>query len=63
MLFISHRTADKQFALNLLERAQQRGYEERQLFLDSDEQSGIKIETKWEQVLYERIKDCWAMVV
>ncbi len=34
-----------------------------QLFLDSDEQSGIAAGTKWEQVLYERLKDCRALVV
>ncbi len=36
MLFISHRTADKQAALEFLERARKQGYEERQLFLDTD---------------------------
>ena len=63
MLFISHRTADKQFALNLLERARQRGYEERQLFLDSNPDAGIPAGSDWEQVIYEKLKQHRALIV
>lgn len=63
MLFISHRTADKKAALDLLERAKRRGYDERQLFLDSDPQSGIQPGDPWEQTLYSSLAKSRAMIV
>jgi hypothetical protein len=63
MLFISHRTADKEFAIDLLERAKQRGYEDRQLFLDSDPDSGFAAGSEWERVIYDRLKSHRAMIV
>jgi WD40 repeat protein len=63
MLFISHSTKDKATALELQQRLLQRGYEASQLFLDSDATSGIPAGSKWEQVLYNRLKDCRALIV
>ena len=63
MLFLSHSTKDKAAAGEMQQRLLSRGYDPAQLFLDSDEQSGIAAGTKWEQVLYERLKDCRALVV
>ncbi|HQZ64017.1 MAG TPA: TIR domain-containing protein [Planctomycetaceae bacterium] len=63
MLFLSHSTKDKPAALDIQQRLLSRGYDPAQLFLDSDEQSGIEAGTKWKQVLYERLKDCRALVV
>ena len=63
MLFLSHSTKDKAAAVEMQQRLLSRGYDPAQLFLDSDEQSGIAAGTKWEQVLYERLKDCPALVV
>ena len=63
MHFISHSSLDKAAALDLRDRLLARGYDAQQLFLDSDEDSGIAAGAKWEQVLYERLKDCRALVV
>ena len=63
MLFLSHSTKDKAAAVETQQRLLSRGYDPAQLFLDSDEQSGIAAGTQWEQVLYERLKDCRALVV
>lgn len=63
MLFISHPTADKQFALDLHRRALEQGYDERQLFLDSDLESGIPAGADWEHVIYDRLKNCRALLV
>ena len=62
-LFLSHSTKGKPATLDIQQRLLNRGYDPAQLFLDSDEQSGIAAGTKWEQVLYERLKDCQALVV
>ena len=63
MHFISHSSLDKTAALDLRDRLLARGYDAQQIFLDSDEDSGIAAGRKWEQVLYERLKDCRAMIV
>ena len=63
MLFISHKTDDKAHALRLRDRLLGRGYEPGQLFLDSDPKSGIRAGAKWEKELYERLKDCRALIV
>ena len=51
MHFISHSTLDKTAALDLRDRLLARGYDPQQIFLDSDEDSGIAAGKKWEQVL------------
>lgn len=63
MHFISHSSLDKAAALGLRDRLLARGYDAQQIFLDSDEDSGIAAGRKWEQVLYERLKDCRALIV
>ena len=63
MLFISHSTKDKAEALKLHALLLERGYDPKQLFLDSDEQSGIGAGEKWKQVLYEQLKDCHVLIV
>jgi|GEM_PF-1099764 len=63
MLFISHRSTDKQFALDIMCRAQVRGYSAQQLFLDSDRDAGIAAGADWEQEIYNRLKDCRALIV
>lgn len=63
MLFISHRSTDKEAALDIRRRAIERGYADRQLFLDSDPASGIAAGANWEHVIYERLKDCRALIV
>jgi WD40 repeat protein len=63
MLFISHSTRDKTEALKLHTLLLEQGYDPQQLFLDSDEQSGIGAGEKWKQVLYERLKDCHVLIV
>ena len=39
------------------------GYDVSQIFLDSDAETGIPAGSKWEQVLYARLKDCRALIV
>jgi len=63
MLFISHSSKDRTEANKLHGLLLGKGYAPMQLFLDSDEQSGIEAGTQWEQVLYERLKTCQALVV
>src|SRR5262245_2145653 len=63
MLFISHSTRDKDAALDLQSRLLTLGYEASQVFIDSDAESGIPAGAKWEQVLYDRLKDCRALLV
>ena len=63
MLFISHSSKDKAEAEKLYALLVDRGYDPGQIFLDSDDQSGIEAGAKWEQALYERLKSCLALVV
>ena len=63
MLFISHRTADKAAAEDLKRRALARGYSAEQLFLDSDPVAGIAAGADWEHVIYDRLKQCQALIV
>ena len=63
MLFISHSTLDKSHALDLQRRLRERGYVCDQLFLDSDQRSGIKIGEKWESTIYDNLRDCQALIV
>jgi general stress protein YciG len=63
MIFISHSSKDKAAALDVQQRLLGFGYDTSQLFLDSDAQVGISAGSKWEQVLYSRLKDCRALIV
>jgi WD40 repeat protein len=63
MIFISHSSKDKAAALDIQQRLLGYGYNALQLFLDSDAETGIPAGSKWEQVLYARLKDCRALIV
>src|SRR5262245_31361737 len=63
MLFISHSTLDKEHALDLQRQLRDRGYVCEQHFLDSDQQSGIKLGEKWERAIYDNLRDCHALLV
>jgi WD40 repeat protein len=63
MIFISHSSRDKAAALDTQQRLLGYGYNASQLFLDSDAETGIAAGSKWEQVLYTRLKDCRAFIV
>jgi len=63
MIFISHSSKDKAAALDVQQRLLTYGYDASQLFLDSDAETGIPAGSKWEQVLYARLKDCRALIV
>src|SRR5271165_7161718 len=63
MIFISHSSKDKAAALDIQQRLLGYGYDASQLFLDSDAETGIPAGSKWEQVLYARLKDCRALIV
>jgi len=63
MLFISHKTEDKAAAEDLKQRALQRGYADKQIFLDSDPGSGIEAGVEWERKIYESLKHTRAMIV
>jgi hypothetical protein len=62
-IFISHSSKDKTAALGVQQRLLKQGYDPSQLFLDSDAEAGIPAGSKWEQVLYSRLKDCRALIV
>lgn len=63
VIFISHSSADAAFATDLRARLLARGYDPSQIFLDSDREAGIVPGAKWDEVLYERLKDCRALLV
>jgi WD40 repeat protein len=63
MIFISHSSKDKEAALTLRQKLLDHGYGTKQLFLDSDAESGIPAGSKWEQELYAHLKDCQALLV
>ena len=63
MLLISHKTEDKAIANEVLRRALEHGYSEKQIFLDSDPGSGIEVGTEWERKIYESLKHTRAMIV
>ena len=63
MIFISHSSKDKAAALDIQQRLFGYGYDTSQLFLDSDAETGIPAGSKWEQVLYARLKECRALIV
>ncbi len=63
MIFISHRTTDKAAAHALRDQLREYGYSEKQLFLDSDADSGIQAGEPWEKALYSHLKRCDALVV
>ena len=63
MIFISHSSQDKGAALIVQQRLLGYGYDASQLFLDSDAETGIPAGSKWEQVLYARLKNCRALIV
>jgi hypothetical protein len=59
-IFISHSTKDNAEADAMgvwLDRQGHKSY-----FIDYDEQSGIGSGTQWEQVLYQRLRQCQAFV-
>ena len=63
MLFISHKTEDKEIANEVLRRALEHGYSDKQIFLDSDPGSGIEAGAQWESRIYESLKHTRAMIV
>ena len=63
MLFISHKTEDKDVANEVLRRALEHGYSDKQIFLDSDPGSGIEAGAAWERSIYESLKHSRAMIV
>ena len=63
MLFVSHKTEDKAIANEILRRFLERGYSDKQIFLDSDPGSGIEAGTAWERKIYESLKHTRAMIV
>jgi hypothetical protein len=63
MLFLSHSTKDKSYALNMLERLLRCGYSDAQLFLDSDAESGIQAGADWKRALHDGVRNCSALIV
>lgn len=63
MLFISHKTEDKDIAREVLRRVLERGYSDKQIFLDSDPGSGIEAGAAWERKIYDSLKHSRAMIV
>ena len=63
MLFISYKIEDSCIANEVLQRILERGYSEKQIFLDSDPEAGIEAGTSWETKIYESLKHSRAMIV
>jgi hypothetical protein len=63
MIFISHSTNDKHFALDLHQWLLQKGYDPAQVFLDSDADSGIQAGADWKEALHDGLKRCSALIV
>ena len=63
MLFISHHKTDLAAAEDLQSRAIAQGYDELQIFLASDSESGIKPGEDWQQIINDRLKQCRALIV
>jgi len=59
-LFISHSSKDKAWAERVHQALKKAGY---QSFLDSDADDGIHGGAKWEQTLYQRLRQSRALVV
>ena len=62
-IFISHSTLDKSVAERIIGYLRSIGYRDGDLFLDSDQQSGIEIGSDWEERLYDAIQNCACMIV
>ena len=62
-IFISHSTLDKSIAERIIVYLRSIGYRDEDLFLDSDQQSGIEIGSDWEERLYDAIQNCACMIV
>ncbi len=62
MLFISHSTLDKPVAEALRAKLIARGYTASQIFLDSDEESGIPAGSEWEKWIYSHLRRCVALI-
>jgi TIR domain/AAA ATPase domain len=63
VIFISHSSKDKAAAIAVHQRLLIHGFNASQLYLDSDAETGIPAGSKWEPVLYARLKDCRALIV
>jgi len=55
MLFISQMTEDKAIANEVLRRAREHGYSDKQIFLDGDPSSGIEAGAECERKNYESL--------
>ena len=62
-IFISHSTLDKSIAVRVIGYLRSVGYRDEDLFLDSDQKSGIEIGSDWEERLYDAIQNCVCMIV
>jgi hypothetical protein len=62
-IFISHSTLDKSIAERVILYLRSVGYRDEDLFLDSDQKSGIEIGSDWEERLYDAIQVCACMIV
>ena len=59
-IFISHSSADNTAALQMKERLKEWGHTS--LFLDFDRENGIRSGADWEQTLYQRLRQCQAVI-
>lgn len=59
-IFISHSTKDNADTEAMARWLKQRGHTS--CFIDYDEQSGIRAGTDWAQVLYQRLRQCQAVI-
>jgi energy-coupling factor transporter ATP-binding protein EcfA2 len=59
-IFISHSTKDNADAAAMGAWLEEQGH--RYYFIDYDEQSGIRAGAEWEQVLYQRLRQCQAII-
>ena len=59
-IFISHSTKDHAEIKVMASWLKQQGH--MSYFIDYDEQSGIRAGAEWEQVLYQRLRQCQAII-
>jgi WD40 repeat protein len=59
-IFISHSSADNESANAIKRWLEEKGHTS--LFLDFDPKSGIKAGSNWEQTLYEKLRQCQAVI-
>ena len=60
-IFISHSNKDNAFAIELRQRLAEQGYQS--LFLDFDPEVGIPAGQNWEKKLYEKLRNCQAIII